>query len=151
MKIKSPDFKNYERIPLECTCDGDGHSPQLEFLDVPEDAKSLVLIVDDPNAPGGSFVHWLIWNIAPNVTEIKKNSMPEGAIVGKNNSGANEYVGPCPPDSQHVYLFKLYALDIFLPFDANLTKKEIRAQMEGHILEKDTLHGFYERAGSENF
>jgi len=83
MKIKSAAFKNYERIPMECTCDGDGNSPQLEFLDVPENAKSLVLIVDDPNAPGGTFIHWLIWNIAPNTTEIKKIACQRARLWAK--------------------------------------------------------------------
>ena len=151
MKLKSSAFKNGQNIPRKFTCEGDNVNPPLEILDVPAQAKSLVLIVNDPNAPNGDWIHWTLWNIAPKAQEIKKNSKPAGATEGLTDSGKPGYGGPCPPAGTHVYLFKLYAIDILLPADPRLTKKEIRKMIEGHIIEKTLLRGFYERAHSENF
>lgn len=145
MKIKSPAFENYEHIPKEYTCDGYNFSPPLEVVNVPEGTKSLVLIMDDPDAVGGTFTHWIIWNISADTEELRKNHLPEEAVVGVNSEGKNKYVGPCPPSGTHVYLFKLYAIDIYLPNDLSLGKKEIRTLIEGHIIEKAILKGYYER------
>jgi Raf kinase inhibitor-like YbhB/YbcL family protein len=151
MKLQSSDFENRQAIPMAFTCDGDGDRPELEISEVPESTKSLVLIVDDPDAPGGSFIHWLVWNIEPKNQIIKRNSVPDGIIIGCSQMGKSEYIAPCPPIGTHVYLFKLYALDILLPLDPALNKKTIRKMMEGHIIERTILRGFYERAHSENF
>lgn len=151
MKLQSPDFENSQAIPSAFTCDGEESSPALEISEIPEKTRSLVLIIDDPDAPGGSFIHWLLWNIQPKSQSIQKNSVPEGAIVGRSEMGKSEYIAPCPPSGTHVYLFKIYALDILLPLDSTLNKKNIRKMMEGHIIERTILRGFYERAHGENF
>jgi len=151
MKLQSPDFKNRQDIPMIFTCDGNEIRPILEIFEVPENAKSLVLMVDDPDAPGGSFIHWLLWNIKPKNQTIGKNGLPEGVIEGRSETGKAEYIAPCPPSGTHVYLFKLYAIDIVLPDDPTLNKKIIRKMIEGHIIERTILRGFYERAHSENF
>lgn len=145
MKLKSSAFDDYERIPAKYTCDGEGVNPPLDISDVPEEAKSLALFITDPSVIGGLFTHWAVWNIAPDTKKIKTHSLPEGAVEGKNSFGKNKYSGPCPSTSTHVYLFKLYALDTLLPRDPSLTKKEIKKMMQGHILAKAVLKGFYER------
>lgn len=151
MKLTSPAFENCEHIPKEHTCDGYSLSPSLEIEDVPKGTRSLVLIVDDPDAVGGTFTHWIVWNIGVNIEKFKKNHVPDGAVVGINSDGKNDYAGPCPPTGTHVYLFKLYAIDICLPGDTALGKKEVRGMIEGHIIEKTTLKGYYERHNGTNF
>lgn len=151
MILRSSTFQNNHAIPRKCTCDGDNVPPELEISGVPAETKSLVLIMDDPDAPGGTYTHWLLWNINPRTAEIKKNTVPAGAIQGITSQGKPGYVGPCPPNGTHAYLFKLYAVDIILPADPKLGKKEIRKMIDSHIVEKTLLKGFYERAHSENF
>lgn len=151
MKLTSSAFKNGEAIPIVYSCDGENASPPLEISEIPAGASSLVLMIDDPDAPGGKFIHWLFWNLKPVEQEIKKNQKPEGAIEGLNELGKHGFVSFCPPTGTHVYLFKVYALDIILPANPNLNKKQIRELMEGHILERVILRGYYERAQSENF
>lgn len=111
MKITSPSFQENAFIPSKYTCDGENINPPLVISDVSADAKSLALIVDDPDAPVGTFVHWLVWNIPPRVGEIKEGSLPEGSIQGTNDFGKKEYGGPCPPSGTHRYFFRLYALN----------------------------------------
>jgi Raf kinase inhibitor-like YbhB/YbcL family protein len=151
MQLKSSAFDNNQGIPKKFTCDGDNISPPLEILEVPAGAKSLVLALDDPDAPEGWQTHWLVWNIRPEKQEIKKNTAPAGAIVGTNDFGERKYMAPCPSSSTHAFLFKLYAVDIILPKNPELTRMKIRKMIEGHILEKTLLRGFYERAHGENF
>jgi len=161
MKLLSPAFKNGQYIPSEFTCDGERSfheerneidtSPPLEIFDVPEKSKSLVLIVSDPNAPNGDWTHWLVWNIKPENQFIKRGQKPEGATEGITSFGRTRYGGPCPPTGTHVYLFKLYAIDVVLPEDPSLTKSELRRMIEDHIIEKTLLRGYYERAHGENF
>jgi len=151
MKLSSSAFKNRGEIPTTHSCDGENVSPPLEISEVPENAVSLVLMIDDPDAPGGKFIHWLFWNLKPVAQEIKKNSKPENAIEGVNELGKHGFIGFCPPTGTHVYLFKLYALDILLPADPTLNKDQIRELMEDHILERVILRGYYERAHSENY
>ena len=129
MNIISPAFSEGEEIPKIYTCDGNNINPPLEFSEVPENAKSLVLIMDDPDVPrnlkpDGIFDHWVVFNIPPEITKIDENSKPLG-IVGKNSAGQSEYTGPCPPDRKHRYFFKLYALDSLLELDERATKKEV--------------------------
>jgi len=145
MKIESPVFSNNELIPKKYTCDGEDVNPPLKISEVPEEAKSLVLIVDDPDAPMGTWVHWTVWNIDPKTVEIPENSVPEGAVEGITDFGKPGYGGPCPPSGTHRYFFKLYALDTTLDLDSNAKKTDIEKAMKDHILEKAELVGVYSR------
>jgi Raf kinase inhibitor-like YbhB/YbcL family protein len=144
MKLTSPAFENNQEIPSEYTCDGADISPELNIGDVPENAKSLALIMDDPDAPGGTWVHWVVWNIPPDTKKIAKDAEPEG-IQGTTSFGKQGYGGPCPPSGTHRYIFKLYALDTTLDLEEGSDKKELEAAMQGHIIEKTELTGPYKR------
>ena len=148
MKLKSSAFANGGEIPSKYTCDGENINPPLEISGVPKNAVSLILIVDDPDAikPAGKvWDHWIVWNIAPDVKNIDEDSIPENAIQGLTSSNKNVYGGPCPPDGQHRYFFKLYALDTFLDIPDSSTKKEVLDFINIHILEEAELIGVYER------
>ncbi len=145
MKIESQAFKHMEQIPIEYTCDGIGINPPLAFSGIPENAKSLALIVDDPDAPSGDFVHWVLWNISSQTAHITGGSTPSGATVGRNSVVQAKYQSPCPPSGIHRYFFKLYALDIMLDLSAAAGKPEVLMMMEGHIIEKAELVGKYGR------
>lgn len=145
MRITSNAFDNNQPIPKKYTCDGENINPALTFHDVPEGTKSLVLIVDDPDAPRGTFTHWTVWNIDPAISFIEEGSVPEGAIEGMTDFGRPGYGGPCPPSGTHRYFFKLYALDIDLVLDSSATVFSLQRAMEGHILEKAELMGLYSR------
>ena len=145
MKIESPVFSNNQSIPPKYTCDGENINPPLKISNVPEEAKSLVLIVDDPDAPMGTWVHWTVWNISPQTKEIPEGAKLEGAVEGVTDFGSSGYGGPCPPSGKHRYFFKLYAIDRNLDLDSSAKKKDIEAAMEGHILEQAQLIGLYER------
>lgn len=146
-------FEEGGKIPSKYTCDGDNLSMPLSWSEVPKEAESLVLIVDDPDIPDfvkkdrgiEVFDHWVIFNIPPEVTEISENSVPDGASLGVNSAGQNKYTGPCPPDREHRYFFKLYALDTMLSLPKSSTKKEVEEAMVGHIIEQAGLIGKYER------
>ena len=145
MKLTSPAFENNGKIPSEYTCDGSGTSPELNIEDVPKNAKSLVLINDDPDAPVGTWDHWIVFNIPPTTAKIEKGDEPEG-LGGKNSWGRTGYGGPCPPSGVHRYFFKLYALDAMLNLKEGAAKKEIENAMQGHIIAKAELMGTYKRA-----
>jgi len=146
MKITSPEFEQEQKIPMTYTCDGDDKSPPLKIEDVPENAKSLALINDDPDAPGGMWVHWVVWNISPTTTEIAEGQNMEGlAVEGTTDFRRTGYGGPCPPSGNHRYYFKLYALDTTLDLPDSTTKKQLEAAMEGHIIEQAELMGKYNR------
>jgi len=145
MKIESSAFRQNEAIPSKYTCDGENVNPPLKFSRVPEDAKSLVLIVDDPDAPSGTWVHWTVWNIAPRTEGIGENDVPQGAVEGLTDFGKPGYGGPCPPSGTHRYFFKVFALDITLDLDSSAKIEELEKAMEGHILAKDELIGLYQR------
>jgi len=145
MKISSSTFINNEQIPEKYTCDGEGINPPLAFSGIPEDTKNLALIMDDPDAPMGTWDHWVMWNISPDTKEIKENSVPEGAVVGQGTRGVNSYTPPCPPDREHRYFFKLYALDAELNLNTNSTKADLEKAIKGHILDKAELVGRYKR------
>lgn len=149
MKLTSPAFRNNERIPSEYTCDSEDVNPELDISEVPKNAKSLALIMDDPDVPknirpDGMWVHWVAFNILPDTRKISKNEEPKG-IGGNNSWGRTGYGGPCPPDREHRYFFKLYALDTELSLGDGTSKKELEEAMKGHILEKAELVGRYER------
>jgi Raf kinase inhibitor-like YbhB/YbcL family protein len=145
MKLSSPVFGEKQKIPSKHTCDGANTNPPLEIADIPQGAETLVLIVDDPDAPMGDWVHWLVWNINPETKAILAGNIPEDAIEGINDFGQKGYGGPCPPSGSHRYQFKLYALDIQLHLSSHAKKMEIEQAMHGHLLEKAMLVGVYSR------
>lgn len=142
MELSSPAFEHHQPIPRTYSCQGRDINPALKFAGIPKNTKSLVLIMDDPDAPGGTWDHWIVWNISP-TEKIDENSVPPGAVQGKNGWGKNAYGGPCPPSGTHRYFFKLYALDSSLSLSPRATKKELLAAMQGHILEQAELVGTY--------
>ncbi len=152
MKLTSPAFTEGGKIPSKYTCDGQNLNPPLTFSDVPENARSLVLIMDDPDIPDFVKVkfgikvwdHWIIFNIPPSTEGIFEGRNPSG-LLGKNTNGKNAYGGPCPPDREHRYLFKLYALDTELDLPEGSTKAEVEKAMKGHILAEAKQVGRYER------
>lgn len=145
MTLSSFAFKHNELIPKKYTCDGDDISPPLAISGVPAHAKSLALIVDDPDAPAKTWVHWTVWNITPQTTEISENSAPIGAFEGITDFGKPGYGGPCPPSGTHRYFFKLYALDILLTLPQTARKADLEKAMQGHILDTAELIGLYKR------
>lgn len=135
MKISSLDFGDHLPVPERFSCKGPNFSPPLEFLDVPEDAKSLVLIVEDLDAPN-HWIHWLVYNIPPNVTHFDEGKIPDSAIDGICNGGTRGYEGPCPKyfSGVHHYRFGLYALDCMLDVPNTADANAVRKAMEGHVL-----------------
>ncbi len=142
MKLTSPEFEQEGKIPEIYTCDGKDINPELHISEIPGSAKSLALIVDDPDAPSGTFVHWVMFNIPPG-EKIAENSAP--GKQGSNNFGKTAYGGPCPPSGTHRYYFKLYALDTELDLAEGSSKQELLDAMEGHIVEEAELMGTYAR------
>ncbi len=145
MHISSSVFKDNEHIPYQYTCDGKNTNPPLELSGVPAEAKSLALIVDDPDAPGGEWVHWLVWNIDPATIVISEQSVLIGAVEGMTDFKKPGYSGPCPPDGMHRYFFKLYALDTKLNLQPSANKANLENAMKGHILDQARLASLYER------
>jgi Raf kinase inhibitor-like YbhB/YbcL family protein len=143
MSISSPAFENNSDIPEKYSCKGTDVSPELVFEGVPSDAVSLVLIVDDPDAPVGTWVHWTVWNIDPSTTSIPENSVPAGSVEGTTDFNIPGYGGPCPPSGTHRYFFKLYALDTTLDLDSSARVPDIEAAMDGHILASAELIGLF--------
>jgi Raf kinase inhibitor-like YbhB/YbcL family protein len=133
------------KIPKNYTCQGEEISPPLKIEGVPPESKSLVLIMEDPDAPGITVTHWVICHLDPNTIEIPEGASLENAIIGRNMFGKNKYMGPCPPRGEHRYIFTLYALDEKLPIDSKSKKKKVLKAMEGHILAKTELIGTYKK------
>ena len=145
MRMTCAAFENGKPIPSELTCDGPDLSPPLSFGDVPANAKSLALIMDDPDAPMGLWVHWLVWNIPPGTASIAKGQRipwPQGTT----SWGRPGYGGPCPPSGTHRYFFKLYALDTALDLKPSAKKADLERAMKGHTLAEAQLMGTYSRA-----
>ncbi len=136
MKVTSSVLEKSKYIPEKYTCDGVGVNPPLEISGVPEDAVSLVLIMDDPDAPGGVFTHWLVWNIGPDVSVIEENSVPDGAKEGVNSGGEDGYFPPCPPSGVHRYFFHLYALEENIKLGAGSSRAELEEAMSGLVIEE---------------
>jgi Raf kinase inhibitor-like YbhB/YbcL family protein len=144
MKITSSAFQEGGNIPSKFTCDRLDTSPALQITGVPSEAKSLVLIADDPDAPGGLFTHWLIWNIPPQTNSIAEGITPKG-VHGTNDFGKPGYKGPCPPPGAHRYSFKIFALDRELELRALAKRSQVDAAMKGHVIGQGELIGRYER------
>ncbi len=150
IKITSPAFEEGGMIPEVYTCDGIDISPPLKWSSVPQGTKTLALICDDPDAPVGTWVHWVIYNIPGDICELPENIPPEqeikkGGIQGMNDSRKIGYGGPCPPGGTHRYFFKIYALDTEVDLQPGATKSQLLNAMEGHILAKGQLMGTYSR------
>ncbi len=145
LELSSPAFNRLGFIPQEYTCDGKDVNPGLVIKNVPKNAKSLALIVDDPDAPVGTWVHWLLWNMSPDMHTIKQGSVPEPAVQGINSFKKHEYGGPCPPWGIHRYFFTLYALDTILTISPASEKPVLEKAMKDHILAQTELMGRYKR------
>lgn len=143
MNISSPAFEENGKVPKRHTCDGENTSPPLIIAGVPAGAASLALIVDDPDAPAGTWVHWVVWGIGAGTREIKAGSLPAGAVQGVNSFRKNNYGGPCPPSGSHRYFFKLYALDAALSLDPKATKADLERAMKGHVVAEAQTMGRY--------
>ena len=142
LQITSPVFGHNQTIPKKYTCQGEDINPPLMISGIPEGTKSLALIMDDPDAPGGNWDHWLVYNIMP-TPEIKENSVP--GTQTRNDFGKVDYGGPCPPSGTHRYFFKLYALDGQLSFKGMPSKRDLEKAMQGHILDNTELVGLYKK------
>jgi len=144
MELSSPVFGHQEPIPTKYTCEGEDLSPPLAIAGVPEGAKSLVLIVEDPDAPRGTFDHWITWNLDPDTRVLAEGESP--AHQGRNDFGSVGYRGPCPPPGKpHHYFFKLYALDTTLKLSEGSSKKDVLKAIEGHVLADVEIVGTYQR------
>ncbi len=167
MQLTSRAFQHNQAIPSKYTCDGQDVNPPLSLRDVPYGAKSLVLIVDDPDAPGDTWVHWIVWDIKLKIKGLQEGSfqfgegegaLPPGFVEGTTSFGSTGYGGPCPPSGTHRYFFKLYALDVgeldlpvqwpanaLSPGSSSATKSDLENAMKGHILAQAELIGLYQR------
>ena len=151
MLLTSPSFNSGEAVPRKFTCEGGDINPELQIQNVPSEAKSLALILHDPDAPDPAaprptgFTHWVVWNIDPATTLIKQESIPLGGTEGKNSGDRNGYMGPCPRVGEHRYYFQLYALDTKMDIPAASGKQELEKAMEGHIIEQTELVGLYRK------
>jgi len=152
LQLSSTAFNANDRIPVRYTCDGENVRPELSFGGVPEGAVSLVLTMDDPDIPESvkksrgieTFDHWVVFNMPADTRGISEAGGAPG-VEGMHSAGGNGYIGPCPPDREHRYFFKLYALDALLDAKAGATKADILTLMEGHIIEQAELIGRYDR------
>ena len=146
MKIESTAFQNGNEIPRKYGYKKDNINPPLLIKEIPNEAKSLALIMDDPDAMGAVgkiWVHWIVWNIEPSTSEINENSIPSNSIQGKTDFGETAYGGPAPPDKEHTYVFKLYALDEKLSINEGSSKSQVEEAMKGHIIDEAKLEGKY--------
>ncbi len=141
MKITSSAFQEGAEIPAKFSRDGENINPALRIEGAPSNAKSLVLIMDDPDAPVGLFTHWIVWNIDPKTTEIAENSVPKGAVQGTNDYPTAGYGGPQPPSGTHRYYFKIFALDQTLDLWSGAKPKELAKAMNGHVIAQGQLMG----------
>ncbi len=142
LTVKSPAFKDKDFIPSKYTCDGLNINPPLTIGDIPKTTQSIALVVDDPDAPKGTFDHWIMWNIPP-LAQIDEGSTP--GTQGENGKKENKYTGPCPPSGTHHYHFKVYALDSMLDLPVGTDKKALERAMKGHIIAFGELTGMYKK------
>ena len=143
MKISSPAFKENDTIPKKFTKDADNMSPPLHIEEVPSSAKSLALVVEDPDAPTGTFHHWVLFNMNPRTSDIRENSVPVMATQGRNDFGELDYGGPKPPSGEHHYFFNVYALDTVLELPRGARSADLEGEMKGHIVDQASLMGRY--------
>jgi Raf kinase inhibitor-like YbhB/YbcL family protein len=141
ISVSSSAFGSGGDIPQQFTCKGTNVNPPLEFHGIPAGAKSLALVVDDPDAPSGLFTHWLVWNIAPTTAQIAEKTAPAGAVQGTNDFGRPGYGGPCPPSGTHRYFFRVVALDRMLDLKRGAKRAEFDKAIEGHVLARGELMG----------
>jgi Raf kinase inhibitor-like YbhB/YbcL family protein len=157
MKLTSNAFSDGQRIPKDCSCEGKNSSPALSWTEVPEGVRSFALIVDDPDAPMGTFVHWVLYDLPANARALPAGvaqgaSAPAGAKQGKNSYGRLGYDGPCPPSGPyHRYYFTLYALDGPLGLKAGAKKEEVERAMSGRVIASAVVRGRYKKAGLGRF
>jgi len=147
--LTSPDFAEGGAIPSRFTCEGQNISPTLEIAGVPAGAQSLVLIVEDPDAPAGTFTHWLVWNIPPGTTKIRGGAVPGNALQGTNDFGNAGYSGPCPPTGTHRYFFRLLALGSSPHLAAGASRKDLDNAIRGQVVARAVLMGRYAKTGSQ--
>jgi Raf kinase inhibitor-like YbhB/YbcL family protein len=145
LTVRSLAFSEGGHIPKKYSCEGENINPPLLVSDVPEETQTLALIVEDPDAPRGTFYHWVVWNIPPN-EPIDERRIP--GISGQNSFGKTGYGGPCPPSGTHRYIFKVYALDTELDLRSEADKNALIQAMEGHIIAQGELMGKYHKSGS---
>jgi len=150
IKLRSTAFEEGGMIPEQYTCDSKDISPPLAWESVPDSTKSIALICDDPDAPMGTWVHWVLFNLPANIKELTENIPPQEILANGAKQGTNDfrnigYGGPCPPGGTHRYYFKIYALDTVLTLEASATKTKLLKAMEGHILAEGRLMGKYKR------
>ncbi len=149
LSLQSSAFEDGERIPEKYTCDGKGVSPPLTWKGVPKDARDLALVMEDPDAPAGTWIHWVLFNIPETMTQLSENLPAEATLESDARHGRNSwdrigYGGPCPPRGQeHRYFFRLYALDTPVPLPSHSRLSRLKAHMKGHILQKAVLMGTY--------
>lgn len=143
LSVTSPAFKSEDFIPVKYTCDGENISPPLNIANIPNGTKTLVLIMDDPDAPNGTFDHWLVWNIAPTSSTIMEDNAP--GTEGKNGSGNNGYKGPCPPSGIHRYFFRVYALDTKLELKPGAVRSMLEESLQNHVLATGEMVGLYKK------
>ena len=142
LNISSPAFEHQGTIPRKYTCQGAGVNPPISISGIPESAKTLAIIMEDPDAPGKVFDHWLVWNIPP-VNEIPENSMP--GLEGTNSAGKIGYIGPCPPSGTHRYYFKIFAVDTLLETEKGADKRKLEYTLQKHIIGYGELIGLYQK------
>jgi Raf kinase inhibitor-like YbhB/YbcL family protein len=144
LTVSSPAFESNQLIPAKYTCDGNDVNPPLTIEGIPEGTKTLALIVDDPDAPMGTWDHWIVWNIPAATSKIEENAVP--GTEGMNDFRRRPYGGPCPPSGTHRYFFKVYALDVKLDLSPTSRKRDVEKAMQGHVLAKGELVGLYRRS-----
>ena len=147
LKVTSTAFAANQAIPSQYTCDGADSSPPVAWSAVPGNTRSLALLVEDPDAPDGTFTHWLVTGIAPTTTAITTGAgLPAGAVAAKNGKGDTGYTGPCPPSGRHHYYFHVYALETTIPAPA--TKEDFLGSIDGHVLAEGQLMATYQKSGA---
>jgi len=146
IRISSPAFKDGAIMPSRFSCEGENINPPLLVKNLPPETKSLALIMEDPDAPKGTFDHWVIWNIKPTQL-IEENTAP--GIQGLNSRGTNQYIGPCPPYGTHRYRFILFALDSRIELDKNSGKAALKVAMEGHLIGQGEITGLYKKVNDQ--
>ena len=145
MKLTSPAFEQNQPIPAAYTCDGANRHPPLTFSQIPAEAHSLALLVEDPDAPTKVFTHWLLYDLPPSIQQIAEGDIPLHCTEGVNDFGTRGYQGPCPPSGTHHYVFRLFALDTEVALPEGALKEDVQAKMNGHVIAQAELVGTYHR------